>query len=92
MKIGIGARDITADLSKRYNIPVGIYVSQVEQFSPAEKAGIQSGDVIVKFDGKEVKTTSELNTAKGTHKSGDTVSLQVYRDGNYKDLTLKLTE
>lgn len=92
LKIGIGARDITSDLSSRYNLPVGVYVAQVEQFSPAEKAGIQTGDVIVKFDGKTVKTTNELNSIKGTHKAGDVVSIQVYRNGSNKDLTLKLAE
>lgn len=90
--IGISCRDITSDIAKRYNMPEGIYVAQVQQYSAAEKAGIQAGDVIVKFDGKEVKTTSSMNTLKSSHKNGDVVSIQIYRDGSYKTLTLKLTE
>lgn len=90
--IGISCRDITSDIAKRYNMPEGVYVAQVQQYSAAEKAGIQAGDVIVKFDGKEVKTTSSMNTLKSSHKSGDVVSIQVYRDGKYMNLTLKLSE
>lgn len=92
LKIGIGASDLTSDLAQQYNLPVGIYVAQVEHFSPAEKAGIQTGDVIAKFDGKTIKTTSELNAAKETHKARDVVDIQVYRNGSYKDFSLKLIE
>lgn len=92
LKIGIGARDVTSDIAKKYSLPEGVYVAQVQEFSPAEKAGLKEGDVIVKFDGKAVKTTSEMNTLKSSHKSGDVVSVQIYRDGSYKDVSLKLTD
>jgi len=41
LSIGISCRDITADISKDYNLPVGVYVSQIKEFSAAEKAGIK---------------------------------------------------
>ncbi len=46
---------------------------------------MQKGDVIVEFDGKEVKTTQELNEIKNTHKIGDKVHIKVFRKGEYKE-------
>ncbi|MCY6371001.1 S1C family serine protease [Clostridium ganghwense] len=92
LKIGIGVRDIDEKISKRYDIPVGIYVQQVEEFSPAEKAGLMPGDVITKFDGKKVKTVKELNELKQKHNVNDTVSIEIIRDGKKKALSLKLAE
>ena len=92
LKIGIMGRDIDSTLSKRYNIPVGVYVQEVQNFSPAEKGGIKPGDVIVKFDGKTIKTTSEMNELKQKHKIDDTVNLEVIRDGKNKTVSLKLSE
>ncbi|WP_347560222.1 trypsin-like peptidase domain-containing protein [Clostridium sp. JN-9] len=92
LKIGIAARDIDNATSKQYNIPKGVYVVQVEQFSAAEKAGIQPGDVIVKFDGKNVSSVNEINTIKSTHKSGDVVKIEANRNGKNVRLSLKLSE
>ncbi|BAH07442.1 S1C family serine protease [Clostridium kluyveri] len=92
LKIGIAGRDIDSTLSKQYNLPEGVYVAEVEEFSAAEKAGLKSGDIIQKFDGKSVKSISEINTIKATHESGDTVSMVVYRNGSTKKLDLKLSE
>lgn len=90
--IGIAGRDITEDLSRRYNLPVGIYVVQVTPFSGAEKAGIQQQDVIVKVDDKAVKTMQELNAIKAKHKAGDEITIEVKRDGATKTFKVQLTE
>ena len=90
--IGIGGRNLTEDVAKVHNLVVGVYVSSVEQFSAAEKSGIQIGDVITAIDGKDVKTMDELNEIKNTHKIGDKVSLKIYRDGKYQDIQLTLGE
>jgi len=94
LMIGIEGRDITDDDSKRYNIPVGVYIYSVQEFSPAELAGLQKADVITSFDGTEVKTISQLNSLKLKHKAGDKVKIIVVRDGSKKtlDLTLKTSE
>ncbi|MFA6940113.1 MAG: trypsin-like peptidase domain-containing protein [Clostridiaceae bacterium] len=88
--IGIEGRDITDDMSQQYGIPVGVYVYSVQEFSPAELAGLQKGDVIISFDGTEVKTVAKLNSLKLKHKSGDKVKVIVNRDGSKKTLTLTL--
>ncbi|MGV8982245.1 S1C family serine protease [Clostridium sp.] len=92
LSIGISCRDITADISKQYNIPVGVYVSQIKEFSSAEKAGITVGDIIVGFDGQKIKTVEELNKIKGTHKAGDVVKLEIIRNSKTIKLDLTLSE
>ncbi|WPC42568.1 S1C family serine protease [Clostridium sp. JS66] len=92
LKIGISCRDISSDVAKQNNVPEGVAVLQVEEFSPAEKAGLQTGDIITKFDGKSVKSVDSMNTIKSKHKPGDEISLEVYRDGSTKSLKLKLSE
>ena len=73
-------------------MPEGVYVVSVEEFSAAEKAGIKAGDVIVSFDGKDVKTMTELNTQKNTHKIGDEVKVKVIRDKKEQEFTITLGE
>lgn len=92
LKIGISGRDITSDIAKSNNIPEGIYVAQIQEFSPSEKAGIQVGDIIQQFDGKSIKSVDDLNKIKAEHKSGDVVKIQVYRNGSTKTLSLTLSE
>ena len=90
--IGITTKDLTEEVAKQNNLVVGIYVKAIDDFSAAEKAGIKVGDVIIKADGKEVKTTDDLNKIKDTHKIGDEMTLTVYRNGSEKDVTLTLQE
>lgn len=92
LKIGISARDIDDATSKEYNMPKGVYIVQVEQFSAAEKAGLQPSDIIVKFDGKSITSVDDINKIKSTHKSGDVVKMDVNRDGKNISLSLKLSE
>lgn len=92
LMIGIGIQDIDENTSQAENKPVGVEVLQVEQSSVGEKAGIQAGDIIVKFDGQTVKTSAELNALKARHKLGDTVKLVVIRNGESKELTLKFIQ
>jgi len=78
--------------AKYYNAPVGLLVAQVTPFSGAYKAGIQRGDIITKFDGKAVKTVAELNELKNKFKPGDTVKVEIYRDGETITLNVTLSE
>ena len=90
--IGISGRDLDELTAKRNNLVVGIYVASVDEFSAAEKAGIKAGDVIVKADGKEIKTMNELNEIKNTHNIGDTMTVTINRNGKEKELTVTLQE
>jgi serine protease Do len=87
--IGISGQDVTDTISKTYNLPMGIYITQVSQGSGAAAAGIKTGDVLTAVNGKAVTTMDELNTVKKQYKPGDTVTITVVRNG--KTLSIKLT-
>ena len=87
--LGVEIVDITTDLAKQNNLPEGIYINDVTQFSPAAKAGIKIADVITSFDGTRVKTADELSEAKNKKEKGDTVEVIVVR--NDKEVTLTMT-
>ena len=90
--IGITGRDLDEKTATFNKLVKGAYVVSVEEYSPAEKAGIKVGDVIVKAGGKEVTTMDELNEVKNAHSIGDTMTITVNRNGKEKDLTVTLTE
>lgn len=92
LKLGISAREITSDMANQYQIPQGVYVIEVQEFSAAEKSGLRAEDIILKFDGKSVKSVNDINKIKSQHKSGDEVKLEIYRNGKNSTLSLKLTE
>lgn len=89
VKLGIECVNIDQDMASQYNSnTIGVGVTSVQSSSSAEKAGIKKGDIIVKFDGKTVKTVDEINSIKVNHKVGDKVKVEVVREGETKDLTL----
>ncbi len=90
LKMGIGIKDIDANIAKQYDLEEGIYISEVSNFSSAEKAGLKRGDVIIKFDGKRIKTSKELNDLKEKHKEGDVVNMVVVRDNKEVNIQIKL--
>ena len=90
--IGIGGRAVTKKDAEAYNLKVGVYVSSMTPNSPAYMAGIKIGDIIVECNGKTVETVEDINEIKNKFAPGDKLSLKVYRQGNYKDITLILGE
>ena len=87
--IGIYGLDLDETTARRNNLVEGVYVYQVYTNTPAQKAGISRGDIIVGIDGKDVTTKQELNEIKNSKNIGDTVELKVYRNGKYE--TIKVT-
>lgn len=92
LNLGVSIREINSELAKQYNMEEGLYVVQVVEFSPAEKAGIQAGDIIVKFDGKDIKTFDELKEIRDSKSAGDIVEVGVVRNGQIKTVNLQLQE
>jgi len=91
--IGIKGINVTSDVQEKYNLPEGIYVSEVTSGSAAEKAGITSGSVITKFDGKSVTDIESLQDLLQYYKAGETVelTLQVPDSDSYKEKTFSIT-
>ena len=89
--IGIYGIDMDEATAQRNKLVEGVYVYQVFSGSPAEAAGISRGDIIVEFDGQQVKTKQELNNAKNKKSIGDKVKVKVYRGGDYQELEITLS-
>lgn len=90
LNLGVSIREIDPELAKKYSLEEGLYIAQIVEFSPAEKAGLQMGDVIVKFDGKNIKTFDDLKKIRDTKVEGDIVQINVIRNGENKTVNLKL--
>jgi len=90
----VNIQDITPALAKRFELegPKGALVSEVTPKSPAEKAGIKSGDVIVEFNGRPVNDSRNLKLAVGATAPGTKTPLKVMRDGKQQTLHVTLKE
>ncbi|NNG65668.1 PDZ domain-containing protein [Caldanaerobacter subterraneus] len=88
--MGIGAQTITPQDAAQYNLPVGVYVVQVQPGSGAEKAGIQPGDVIIKADGKQIKSFEDLQSVINSHKVGDVINVTIWRNGRTFTVSVEL--
>ena len=90
--IGISGSDLTEEIAKRYNLPTGIYVENIGDDSNAKDSDLQKGDIITAINGTDVSTMDELNDIKNKLSIGDTVTLKVFRNGEYLDIDIKLAE
>lgn len=91
LNLGVSIRVIDESMAKQLNMEEGLYVVEVNEFSPAEKAGLKSGDLIVKADGTRIKTFEELQEIKNSKEEGDTINIEFIRDGKTKNTTITLT-
>ena len=91
LNLGISIRTVDETLANKLSMEQGLYVVEVNEFSPAEKAGVKPGDLIVKVDGQRVKTFDELKEIKNSKNDGDTITLEVIRYGKTKTLNVTLT-
>jgi len=87
--LGVSYKMIAKDLALLNNLPEGAYVQQVVADSPADKAGVVRGDIIVKIDGQRIDSKSQLSRVIAKKKVGDTIVLTLYRDD--KTLDIKVT-
>jgi serine protease Do len=92
--LGVSIQQITPELAKTFDLKQasGALVSDVMGASPAEKAGMKQGDVIVEFDGKKVKSSSELPHIVGSTSVGKEVIMKIIRDGEELALQVKVGE
>jgi len=92
--IGVYMQDLSTDVRKGLDLKVekGVLVSGVEDDSPADKAGIKDGDVIVRYNGKSVSSPDDLRDAVRESTPGQTAQLDIVHDGDSKTLTLVVSE
>jgi serine protease Do len=92
--LGIAIQEVTKELSESFGMKNtnGALVAGIEKGAPAEKGGLQPGDVITKFDSKLIESSSDLPKAVGNTKPGKTVIAEVFRKGSIKTLNLTVGE
>jgi serine protease Do len=92
--LGVRIQGVTPDLADKFGLAEakGALVSEVTEGGPADKAGIVRGDVIIAFDGKEVKTMADLPYIVGATPVGKTVKVEIIRKGENKTLKVKVGE
>jgi serine protease Do len=92
--LGIAIQEVTKELSESFGMKNtnGALVAGIEKGAPAEKGGLQPGDVITKFDSKLIESSSDLPKAVGNTKPGKTVVAEVFRKGSIKTLNLTVGE
>lgn len=92
--LGVMIQDVTRELAESFGMskPGGALVAKVLPDSPADKAGIETGDIILNFNGHEIDISSELPPVVGTTKTGKTVPVRILRNGNEKTINVLITE
>lgn len=91
--IGVTCLNVDSTSAQTYGIPLGAFVDSVEEGGPAQTAGIQKGDVIVKFDGMTVSGSSDLVGKLEYYQAGETVDVVISRaqNGEYQEQTVSVT-
>ena len=92
--LGVSGQTIDSSMASQFDMPSGVYVQQVIKSSPAQKAGISAGDVIVSFNGSDVSTMDGLKEKISNLKAGKKVKVVVKRQnqmGTYEKKTLTVT-
>jgi len=93
-RIGVAIQPVTRDLAESFGLhkPEGALVANVESGSPADKAGMQSGDVVLGVNGRKVDDSSELPRIIGQLPPGTRASIKVWRKGSTRDLVVVIGE
>ena len=93
-RIGVVIQEVTKELAESFGLPKasGALVNSVEKGGPAEKAGIEASDVILKFDGKNVASSTDLPRVVAQTRPGSKVTAQIWRKGTSRDVTLTVGE
>lgn len=90
--LGVQVQEVTSDLARSFNMekPSGALVAQAYPDTPAEKAGIQAGDIILSFDGKAIEKSADLPPIVGVTPLNKTVNVVVLRQGKRMTIKVKL--
>lgn len=91
--LGITCQDVTEEISKQYDMPVGIYLKSVVSGCAADKAGLKKGDIITRFDGIGVSSYDSLRDRLQYYEAGETVEVTVMtsEDGEYVEKVVTVT-
>jgi serine protease Do len=93
-KLGVVIQNVDRDLAQSFGLekPTGALVNSIEQGGPADKAGVQPGDIILQVDNTVIDESGDLPRLIGERSPGDTVKLRVWRDKRNREIRVKLGE
>jgi serine protease Do len=93
-RIGVVIQEVSKELAESFGLPgaTGALVNAVEKGGPAEKAGVESGDIILKFNGKIVESSGDLPRIVGGTRPGSKASIELWRKGATRDITVVVAE
>jgi serine protease Do len=93
-RIGVQIEAVTKDIAESIGLgkPQGALINRIESGAPADKAGLEAGDVIIKIDGKPIEKSSDLPRLVGNTKPGTKSTLTVFRRGAIKELSIVIAE
>ncbi len=93
-RIGVVIQEVSKELAESFGLQkaVGALVNAVEKGGPAEKAGLESGDIILKFNGKPVESSSDLPRIVGSTRPGSKASMEVWRKGATREVAVIVGE
>lgn len=89
--VGIAGHGVSGEMSSLYGIPEGIYLTEVQDGSPAADAGLQKGDIITKFDGSSVTSMQDLKTQLAYYAAGEEVPVTIQRQNGSEYEEQKVT-
>jgi len=92
--LGVAIQELTKELAESFGMKNtnGALIASVEKNGPADKGGLEAGDVITKFDGKSITTSSDLPRAVGATKPGKIAAVEILRKGAVKNLNIGVGE
>ena len=93
-RIGVGIEAVSRDVANAIGLPKvqGAAVNSVDKDGPAQKAGVEAGDIILRFDGRPIERASDLPRFVGGTKPGSTVNMTVFRKGTQRELPITVVE
>ncbi|ANQ84801.1 Do family serine endopeptidase [Azoarcus olearius] len=93
-RIGVAIQEVSRELAESFSLPraAGALVSGVEAGGPAGQAGVEQGDVIVRFDGKSVEASTDLPRIVSASRPGGRVAMQLFRQGALREVTVTVGE
>jgi serine protease Do len=93
-RLGVVIQEVSKELAESLGLgkPIGAVVNAVEKGGPAEKSGIEAGDVILKFDGKTINSSADLPRMVGVTRPGTRSTVQVWRKGATRELAIVIGE
>jgi len=90
--LGISCADVTEQYQAVFGWPAGVYVNDVQDGSCTQRAGIKKGDIITKLNDTDIVGVAQMISVKNSYRAGDTVSITVYRAGEYFTVDVVLDE